>query len=208
MDDTTNLEPLQEVTTIAAGNAATALAKLIGQEVRVALPSVKLVAVEKILTEIGDVAHVSAAALVKIEGDMRGLLLFTLDPGDAQQVTEDVVNKQANGIFVDPDQTVLRETANIVGGAALSAIATFSGLKLMQSVPASTTDMVGAILDSFIAEFGTKFDKALVLQEVFTLTTSGTSLKMLSIIDPPSTMALLAKLTNLTQPGHATDPRS
>jgi chemotaxis protein CheC len=195
MESPQNIEPLKEVTTIAAGNAATALSKLIGQDVSVMVPSVKLVAIEKIIQEVGDTAHVSAAALVKVDGDVKGILFFTLDPLDAKDVAAGVIDRQVHGNYIDRDQSVLKEMVNIVAGAALNAIAKFLNLNLRPSVPDSATDMLGAVLDPLIAEFGVQFDQVLILQEVFTLPEEAQSLKMLAIIDPPSTAKLLEQLT-------------
>ncbi|HSW66762.1 MAG TPA: chemotaxis protein CheC [Bacillota bacterium] len=198
-----DIEPLREVTTIAAGNAATALSKLIGQDVDVVVPSVKLVAIEKVTQEVGDTAHVSSAALVKIQGDIQGVLLFTLDPLDAEAVATGTIRTQIRGDYVDQDQSVLKEMVNIVAGAALSAISKFLDLKLRPSVPDSTTDMLGAVLDPFMAEFGTQYEQVLILQEVFTLPHEAQSLKMLAVIDPPSTTKLLEQLTLKLDAGHA-----
>ncbi len=203
--DPTSLEPLREVATIAAGNAATALSKLNGHEITVALPSVKLVKIEKILTEVGDVAAVSSVTLVRITGDIQGLLLFTFDPHDAQAMTTGIIGQQTGGAFDDKDQAVLREMVNIVSGAALSAIATFLSMDISQSVPAHATDMLGATLDPFIAEFGSAFETAFILQELFTIPVNGTSLKCIAIIDPPSTTKILQKMTEKLSPAHATD---
>jgi chemotaxis protein CheC len=196
------LEPLQEVATIAAGNAATALSKLIGQDVTVTVPSVKLAAVEKILSEAGETANVSAVALVKITGDAHGLMLFTLNPNDAQDVATGTIHQQTTSAFADQDQAVLKEMINIVSGAALNAIAKFLELSLLPTVPASTTDMLGAVLDPFIAEFGASFESVLLLQEVFTLPSQGVSLKFLVIIDPPSTDTMLQKISEKVHGGN------
>lgn len=203
--DQKTLEPLREVTTIAAGNAATALSKLIGHDVTVAVPSVKLVAVERVLQEVGHIANLSTATLVKVKGDIQGLLLITLDPKDAKTVTTDVATKLTGQLYDGEDQSVLHEIVNIVSGAALSAMAGFLKINILQSVPASTTDMLGAILDPFIAEFGREFETALILQELFTLSANGTSIKCIVIIDPPSTAKMLQKMNEKIDPKHAAD---
>lgn len=203
--DTTSLESLQEVTTIAAGNAATALSKLSGHDVTVTVPSVKLVPIEKVLTEIGDVSHVSSATLVKIKGDIQGILLFAFDPHEAEAVAAGISNKQVDGAFDDEDQAVLREMVNIISGAALSAMATFLSMDILQSVPASATDMLGAVLDPFMAELGSEFETVLVLQELFAIPINGTSLKCIGIIDPSSTAKMLQKMAEKLDPTHATN---
>lgn len=187
-------DPLQEVAAIAAGNAATSLAKLTGQSVTPAVPTVRLVAVENILKEIGDVTRLQAVVVIKIQGDMQGLLVFSLDPDHAKVVVNDTVQQQAISLDTSQDQAVLSEMANIIAGTVLTAIGTFLDLRLMQSIPVDTTDMLGAALDPFVAEFGAKFDKVLIQQEVFAISSQAASLKLLAIIDPPSTNLMLQKV--------------
>lgn len=203
-DDAKKLEPLQEIATIAAGNAATALSKLVGEDVSVAVPSVRLTAVEKILSEIGT-AEVSTAALVKITGDVQGLILFNLDPKDAQDIATGVIHQQTTSAFADQDQAVLKEMLNIISGAALNAMSKFLDLTLQPTIPVSTIDMLGAILDPFTAEFSASFASVLLIQEVFTITSKDMSLKFLVIIDPPSTELMLQKVSQKVHDGYPTN---
>ena len=202
MDQTMLLEPLQEVASISVGNAATALAKLIGKQVTVSSPSVTLVAVEQVSGTLGPAGQVSSAGLVKIQGDAQGLLVFSLDPTDAEAIAKGVIQQQTDAAFTDTDQAVFREMINIVGGTALTSLATFLDMELLQSIPASTTDMLGAVLDPFIAELGTEFEKVLLLQEVFTIPAQGLSLKLVFVIDPPSTTKMLQKITEKLNAPH------
>jgi chemotaxis protein CheC len=187
-------DPLQEVAAIAAGNAATSLAKLTGQSVTPAVPTVRLVTVENILKEIGDATRLLSVVVIEIQGDMNGLLVFSLDPDQAKVVVKDTAQQQAVSVDASQDQAVLCEMANIIAGTVLTAIGTFLDLRLMQSVPVGTTDMMGAALDPFVAEFGAKFDKVLVQQEVFAISSQSASLNLLAIIDPPSTNLMLQKV--------------
>ncbi len=205
MDETHIIEPLQEIASIAIGNAATALSKLVGQTVTVAVPSVTLMGPETISSALGPAAQLSTAGVVKIEGDVKGLLLFSLDPADANSITEDVIGQQTSSTYQDIDQSVLREMVNIVGGATVSALGTFLDMELLQSVPASATDMLGAMLDPLVAEMGASFDKIMVLQTVCFISGRGVSLKFMVIIDPPSTTKILQKMAEKLGTPHATD---
>jgi chemotaxis protein CheY-P-specific phosphatase CheC len=196
MKKANTLAPLKQVAIVAADHAAEAIAKLTGQEVTAAAPMVRLVAIEEVLDEIDDITSVSSVVVVKIKGDVHGLLVFSLDPDQAQLVVKDTLKQMAARISSNQDQAVLCEMANIVAGAVLGSIATFLALRLSQSPPASTTDMLGAALDPFLAEFGTRFDKVLIQQELFAIPARAVSLKLLVLIDPPSTERMLKKITN------------
>jgi chemotaxis protein CheC len=195
MDNTEILAPLREVANIAAGNAATALSKLMKQQVIIAVPVVKLIAIEQVSAVLGPPSEVASAGLVKIEGDAKGLLLFAFSPDDADAMAQHIVTQHVSTPYRDVDQSVLREVVNIIAGAALSSLGTFLELQLWQSVPGSATDMLGAVLDPFVAELGTEFEKVLVLEEVFTIPVQGASIKMLMIVDPPSTTDILQKIS-------------
>jgi chemotaxis protein CheC len=205
LNDPEELAPLQEVATIAAGNAATALSKLIGQEIPVSLPSVRILPVEKVHEQLGPTNQLSTVALVRLKGDLTGLLIFSFAPDDARTAADRTNHEQTKGIFNDEKQAVLREMTNIVAGAVLNAIGTFLNLELMQSVPDSATDMLGAVLDPFTAELGAAYDKVLVVEDVFTIPDQGGSLKLIAIIDPPSTIVILEKLSNKLHDSHGTE---
>ena len=204
MDKAEILAPLKEVATIAAGNAATALSKLVKQPVSVSVPTAQLMKIEEVMKVLGPTEEITSAGLVKIDGDAKGLLIFTLSPDDAQSMTAHIAQQHTSTPYKDIDQSVLREVVNIIGGAALSALGTFLGMRLWQSVPGSATDMLGAVLDPFVAELGASYDQVLVLQEVFTVTDQATSVKMLVIADPPSTTLMLQKISDKLSSPHGT----
>lgn len=196
MKEIDTLAPLKEVALIAADHAAEAITKMTGQGVTIAAPIVRLVAIEEVFSELDDISSISSIVVIKIQGDVQGLLVFWLNPDDAQVVIEDAIKQMAARIDPGQDQAVLSEMANIVAGAVLGSIATFLNLRLEQSAPASTTDMLGAALDPFLAEFGTKFDKVLIQQEIFAIPTRAASLRLLALIDPPSTDRMLKKINS------------
>jgi len=205
MNEDTNaqlLEPLREVATMAAGHSATALSKLIGQDVTVAVPSVGLTAVEKISATVGPAAQRTAVGLVKITGDADGFILFSLDPHDAQVVAEGAVQQQTGSTIPNAVAMVLPEMVNILGGAILSALASFLHMQLLQSVPASTIDMIGATLDPLMAELGQTFQDVLMIQETYSMSAQGTSLKMIIILDPPSTTTMMHTLAGKLNANH------
>lgn len=200
MKELGTLGPLKEVALIAADHTAEAITKMTGQGVTVAAPIVRLMAIEEVFSELDDISSISSIVVIKIQGDIQGLLVFWLNPDEAQLVIEDAIKQMMARIDPGQDQAVLSEMANIVAGAVLSSIATFLDLRLAQSTPASTTDMLGAALDPFLAEFGTKFDKILILQETFAIPARSVSLRLLALIDPPSTDQMLKKINSKASP--------
>lgn len=173
----------------AAEHAAKAMTKLSGKETIVAASTTELITIEEALKDINDVTRASAIVVIKIQGDIQGLLLFSIDPASAQVVIQDAIKQLTAGTYTDHGQTVFYEIANIIAGAMLSSMAKLLNLQLEQSPPTNTTDL----LDPFLAGFDTSFTKVLVQQNVFVISTRAASLNLLVIIDPKSTDRMLKK---------------
>ena len=62
------LDTLREVGSIGTGNAATALSALIGEEVRIELPEVRIMEYNEAIEWIGGPEEITAGVLVKMSG--------------------------------------------------------------------------------------------------------------------------------------------
>lgn len=63
------IDALREIGNIGAGNAATALSRMMGRPVQMGVPKVKLLAVEEIAAEVGEGDAVVAAMFLGVTGD-------------------------------------------------------------------------------------------------------------------------------------------
>ena len=70
------LDVMREIGSIGTSHAATALSKLLQKEVRISIPSVNILGYNDAMNRIGDAEELVAAALVKMSGDIEGLMLF------------------------------------------------------------------------------------------------------------------------------------
>ena len=66
------LDTLREVGSIGTGNAATALSALIGEEVRIELPEVRIMEYNEAIEWIGGPEEITAGVLVKMSGQIDG----------------------------------------------------------------------------------------------------------------------------------------
>ena len=69
------LDTLREVGSIGTGNAATALSALIGEEVRIELPEVRIMEYNEAIEWIGGPEEITAGVLVKMSGQIDGIML-------------------------------------------------------------------------------------------------------------------------------------
>ena len=69
------IDTLREIGSIGTGNAATALSGMLGKEVRITLPEVRIMGYNEAIEWIGGPEAVTAGVLVKMGGDMGGIML-------------------------------------------------------------------------------------------------------------------------------------
>ena len=69
------LDTLREIGSIGTGNAATALSSLIGQQVRIEMPEVRIMGYNEAIEWIGGPEEITAGVLVKMSGQVNGIML-------------------------------------------------------------------------------------------------------------------------------------
>ena len=150
------LDVLQEVGNIGAGNAATALSQLLNEKVDMTVPAVNIIPFDDIFSKIG-VEEVVIGVIVRVLGDIPGNILFTLEKEVALKIISRLLGEQQEQI-TEIGSSVLCEIGNIISSSFMNAIAKFTNLVLLPSVPAVALDMIGAILSTTFIESG-QFDE-------------------------------------------------
>ncbi len=158
---------LKEIANIGAGHAASALSALLNRPIVQSVPEIEPVPISKLQDVIGDAEKVVVGGMVDIDGDFSGYLMMLLDFVQAERIVSLVLGKPMRKTeklhrFSTMDKSVLSETLNILGGSYLTAIAEFTNLKVIQSIPYLSIDMAGAVLNVVIAEAGKTGDYALL----------------------------------------------
>lgn len=159
------LDALKEVGNIGAGNAATALSQLINKKVDMTVPSVNIVPFHEIFDRIGS-EDIVVGVLVRVLGDTPGNILFVFENEIALNIIELLIGKREDFIS-EMGNSVLCEIGNIISGAYMNAIARFTNLLIMPSVPAISNDMLGAILSTTFIESGQFDDQVLDIETIF-----------------------------------------
>src|SRR5690625_488131 len=75
---------LREVGNIAAGNATTAMAKLIDERIKMEVPSVKIVTINELMEIIGGPEKLVVTIFFRIEGELPGTVYFVLTLEEAE----------------------------------------------------------------------------------------------------------------------------
>ncbi|MDH7576738.1 MAG: chemotaxis protein CheC [Bacillota bacterium] len=175
VNDFCSLSPLQvdalkEIGNIGAGNAATALSKLINDRVQMSVPRVRILPFAKVAEIVGGAETLVAGIYLKISGSAPGGILFLLPFSDAKQLVNILLQSQA-GESVQPlselERSALMEVGNILTGSFLNALAMFTSLSYFPSVPALSADMAGALLGTVFYDLGKTGDYALFIETEF-----------------------------------------
>ncbi|MFA4889704.1 MAG: chemotaxis protein CheC [Candidatus Omnitrophota bacterium] len=153
-------DALKEMVSIGAGNAATALSQLVKKKTTIKVPNATLCPIDKAPEVFGGAEVLVAAIYLRLLGDASGVILFSFEKNEAGRLA-DLLLAKAPGttkILNEMDQSALKETATILSGAYLSAIAKFLKMRLLVSSPAFAEDMAGAIVDNILIETSKEAD--------------------------------------------------
>ncbi len=141
---------LTELGSMGAGNAATALSKLIRKRVSIDVPSIHVVSPVKV-PDILSFYDPHTVVVIEQMTENQGcdlLLVFPLE--EARRLTgilaEDYLLDEESDDF-----TVMEELGNIIMGHFLNAISDFTGIKLQPAPPTHVVDFFDSILDGFLA---------------------------------------------------------
>lgn len=159
------LDALREVGNIGTGNAATALSQLINKKVDMTVPAINIVPFDDIFSSIGG-DEIVVGVIVRILGDTPGNILFIFEKDTALDLVETLTG-QKEEYLSEMGNSVICEIGNIISSSYMNAIAKFTNLCIMPSVPAVTYDMLGAILSTTFIESGQFDDYVLDIETLF-----------------------------------------
>lgn len=164
-----NIDVMKELGNIGAGNAATALAKMLNKKVNMDVPRVRILEFKDVNEILGPADSVVTGILLNVTGDINGSIMFILELNAARMLVDFLMMspRSNNESFSDIELSALKEIGNILSGAYLSALSTITDLLIMPSIPDISIDMAGAILSVPAIEFGKIGDTVLYIETVF-----------------------------------------
>jgi chemotaxis protein CheC len=166
------IDVLKEIGNIGAGNAATALAKMLRRKVDMDVPKVKVLKFQEVSEILGRADIPVVGLLLRVTGDIKGSIMFILE-NEAARIWVNILMGKTHAErneclkFDEIEISALNEIANIISSSYLSALSTLTGLNIMPSVPELAIDMVGAIVSVPAIEFGKLGDSVLYIETEF-----------------------------------------
>ena len=169
MDDM-QLDVLREIGNIGAGNATTALAKLVNAKIDMKVPRVALVDFPNLSSTIGNEEDLMVAVLVTLSGDIKGIMIFMMDKKSTVFLIEQMLagsGMEVGDEFGDMEMSVIGELGNIISGSYLTALSSLLNMSIDMSIPYTAVDMAAAIISVPAIEFGKVGDEVLLIQTDF-----------------------------------------
>ena len=131
---------LKELGNIGAGNATTALAQMLQSKVDMKVPQVRLLNFNEVGEVMGGEEQIVVGIYLAVEGDITGSIMFILEQQAGRTLVEKIMGVQATGdSFSEMEISALSEIGNIITGAYLNSLAQMTNLKMLPSVPSSSS---------------------------------------------------------------------
>ena len=191
-----HLDAIREVASIGSGNAATALSNLLNQQVKIDVPSVKLMEFNEAMEILGGPETIACGIMVRLTGDMNGIILYLQELDFINVVLSSVFDKTVGSYeeLGEMETSALIEIGNIGISSYINSLTAFVGMDVQLSVPAFCINMAGAIITVPMATFGYESNKIMLLDGNFRCGGQAVSSKLLLVPDVSSLNELLKRL--------------
>lgn len=193
---TLELDTLKEIGSIGTGNAATALSELIGEQVRIHQPEVRIMGYNEAIEWIGGPEEITAGVLVKMGGQINGIMLSVQKLDFVNLVLHSMMGKDVEDYFGlrEMESSALIEVGNIMISTFINALSSLADINIELTVPAFTVDMQGAIMAVPMAEYGGQSDYIMTIGGNFVCKGKEVPCRLLLSPDIRSLNVLLRKL--------------
>ncbi len=190
------IDTLREIGSIGTGNAATALSEMLGQPIRITLPEVRIMGYNEAIEWIGGPESITAGVLVKISGQMNGIMLSVQSLDFVNLVLDSMLDEKITDYeeLRELERSALIEIGNIMISTFINALSGLADINLELTVPSLTVDMQGAILAVPMAEYGGQTDYLMTIGGNFVCEDKEVPCRLLLSPDIRSLNFLLRKL--------------
>ena len=190
------LDTLREIGSMGTGNAATALSQMLGREVRITLPEVRIMGYNEAIEWIGGPEEITAGVLVGLGGQISGIMLSVQQLEFVNLVLESMLGKGVGEYMElrEMEYSALTEVGNIMISTFINALSGLAGIDVELTVPAFTVDMQGAIMAVPMAEYGGQSDYIMTIGGDFVCNGKQIPCRLLLSPDIRSLNFLLRKL--------------
>ena len=192
----TQLDVMREIGNIGAGNACTALSRLIGTPIDMSVPRVQLLGIDSTSDYLGGDDKEVLGIRIDVKADLTGMMYHIVNKRFAERLINTFYEKKLDTIksIDEMDMSVISEMGNITSGAYANALATLSGYVVDIGTPTPGGYSISEILRVPIETFGEVGDKILVVDEQFIIDSEKLTSNMILVLEKDSLHRLFDKL--------------
>lgn len=190
------LDVIKEIGSIGTGNAATALSQVLKKTTKMSLPAVYVLGYNEAIEMVGSPEEIVAAVLVKMSGEINGIMLFILKIDFINAVLDSVLSKDIDDYMdlTELEKSALEEIGNIIISSYVNAMSGLTGVSIKLSIPSIAINMLGGILSVPMVEFGYETDKLMMINGKFIVDGKVLDSNLLMMPDIQSLNYLMQKL--------------
>ena len=190
------IDTLREIGSIGTGNAASALSVMLGRNVRITLPEVRIMGYNEAIEWIGGPEAITAGVMVRISGQMNGIMLAVQSLEFVNLVLSSMLSEEIHDYedLKDLERSALIEIGNIMISTFINALSGLAEISVEMTVPSLSVDMQGAILAVPMAEYGGQSDYLMTIGGDFICDNQAVPCRLLLSPDVRSLNFLLRKL--------------
>ncbi len=190
------MDVIKEVGSIGTGNAATALSQVLTRPTKMSIPDVYILGYNEAIEMIGTPEEIVAAVLMKMSGEINGIMLFVLKMDFINAVLSSVMSKKIDDYMelTELEKSALEEVGNIIISSYVNALSGLTGVTIQLSIPSIAINMLGGILSVPMAEFGYETDKLMMINGKFIVDDTVLDSNLLMMPDIRSLNHLMHKL--------------
>ena len=193
---TMEIDTLREIGSIGTGNAAAALSVMLGRNVRITLPEVRIMGYNEAIEWIGGPEAITAGVMVRISGQMTGIMLSVQSLEFVNLVLSSMLSEEVRDYedLKELERSALIEIGNIMISTFINALSGLADISVDLTVPSLSVDMQGAILAVPMAEYGGQSDYLMTIGGNFMCDNQVVPCRLLLSPDVRSLNFLLRKL--------------
>jgi chemotaxis protein CheC len=184
------LDALRELANIGSGTAGTALSSMLGRSVDISVPNALVLPFAEAVEATGPAESEVTGIMLGVLGEMTGTVLLLVPPEDATTLCG-MLGLEADSEYAE---SALGEIGNVVGTSYINALAAMTGLAIEPTPPATTTDMLAAIVETVLAGHAVGGDAALLLDSQLRVEGEDCSISFVLVPDQGGVDQLLERL--------------
>ncbi|RLF58846.1 MAG: hypothetical protein DRN27_04260 [Thermoplasmata archaeon] len=149
-------DAMQEVINIGASHAATALSQMVNKEIKIGIPTIKIIPIEETV-ECVQYNEVIAGVFLKTNEELPTYVLMLIEFESALQLSNLLLGSKPDlykGELDEMEQSAIKEVGNIVMSSFFDSLSELIGISMIPGPPSLAYDMPSTILEYIMLQLG------------------------------------------------------